>query len=958
MAEQQEKTKWFGHGGFFSKLWSDTKDNVSSTFEYTAKNNFMDSLTESARKVVSTSYGLDNSGISAYDSYTDGNYKNAANRGFTATYTKNTNPINAGSFIKYTDKMNPGLKAANAFTSVGNNEIFYDGDKEVDNLRSKMFIPDYGYDIFLNERSIFQKGLHNFFGGPGYFYFKIFFKFDTQYGLFGGLFENPDGIVTSNSAAGFFTSLSTHSLLSNRLLIVERYKALEKFARTLSYINCTAPWFFKSIRGLDKANSLQLENYSKERSISIGCSEEAIDMRLNTLMDLYKFICYDDVNNREILPENLRKFDMAVMVFQSPIQILHTPLKANGSGNKNVLLGMPNTDYSGDNFMGFKIFNFIGCEFNLNSAGSMIPGDMNNEAPFQMGKGTIDITYNKCVRLDSNEFEGILFGDYGLFYDYDHTSNGSRVKLYGSMKGTIKGANGSPFRLAALHSNSLTGKSQGSGNKIIDINEAYVRNNLTKLSRYTMGNIFGEKAALEYYNKYESGITGNHSWTPMKMWKVDRVKGDKSTLETLAEQGLNFIAKLLRMTPSGWNTWLSEGHRDAAIGGPVFQWEMRKLCSAFPHVHTQMPTNTYLNRKGELISAINKPSIVKNFEWLYDGSYQKFKLSEKLQEVNRQFEGNKKIFSTYSNWSKSPEGGTIGATVESSLEQFRENSSIIKEHVTNPKKIITDNKEEYNEWFNDVKASGLTSENIMTRYRKDNIKSTIISSLPFLSNDPGITKTEVSTPSSVINDHVDEFKMWISEVKSKQMIADELKSEGASIISYLPFITNESGINKKHVMPPSKLIDKYSQQAENTNKPSDRTTGFDRNSQNVTTPINPRVVGRELNTVESTTNDEKPNVSNPANPKVTDGRSSNRLDRITHNEKPNVTKPSKPKITDTKDLSNLEKKIIDESQNVTKPQKFIDNNYDKIYKQAPAKNNVTAPSKPSVLPNTMNDLFR
>ena len=59
---------------------------------------------------------------------------------------------------------------------------------------------------------------------------------------------------------------------------------------------------------------------------------------------------------------------------------------------------MPSTRSDDGNLIGFKLFEFIGCEFDVNSLGSLIPSDKNNEKPFKMGKGSINISYNKCIK--------------------------------------------------------------------------------------------------------------------------------------------------------------------------------------------------------------------------------------------------------------------------------------------------------------------------------------------------------------------------------------------------------------------------------------------------------------------------------------------------------------------------------------------------------------------------------
>ena len=56
----------------------------------------------------------------------------------------------------------------------------------------------------------------------------------------------------NGNGSGYFASL-----LPN-----ERARALSKFVKTLSYINCNAPWFFKSVKGLDKAGNPVIGEFS------------------------------------------------------------------------------------------------------------------------------------------------------------------------------------------------------------------------------------------------------------------------------------------------------------------------------------------------------------------------------------------------------------------------------------------------------------------------------------------------------------------------------------------------------------------------------------------------------------------------------------------------------------------------------------------------------------------------
>lgn len=274
--------------------------------------------------------------------------------------------------------------------------------------------PDWSYADFINERAIFQKSLQNPLGEKGWFYFKIFFNFDTQYGLLGGLLNNPDPLMATNSAYKYLHACES---LGKYYKTNDRQVALLKFAKILSYISTYAPWFFKSIKNVNQANVPVINDFTKERSIEIECTEDAVDMRLNTLLDLYKFACFDEIDQKEIVPDNLRKFDMTVMIFQAPIRYFHTSFVTN-EGHKYNYKGTTVNSHKGfADTMSFKMYTFINCEINIESLGNMVPGQMSNEAPFTMGGGSIKINYDRVYTHTMNEFMHIMFGNDGLYYD-------------------------------------------------------------------------------------------------------------------------------------------------------------------------------------------------------------------------------------------------------------------------------------------------------------------------------------------------------------------------------------------------------------------------------------------------------------------------------------------------------------------------------------------------------------
>ena len=185
-----------------------------------------------------------------------------------------------------------------------------------------------------------------------------------------------------------------------------------------------------------------LDEFSKERYIEIETLPDAIDMRLSTLMSLYNYACYDVYYDKEIIPQNLRKFNMTIILFQTPLRYLHTSYSShnkmefmgintdsipfanqllNGATNKMVKYkNMSINDGGTANFgntMSMKVITLYGCEFDKESMGAIIPNDISNETPFQLGKNTIKITYTEAVEHTMNEFYGMMFGSDGFYFN-------------------------------------------------------------------------------------------------------------------------------------------------------------------------------------------------------------------------------------------------------------------------------------------------------------------------------------------------------------------------------------------------------------------------------------------------------------------------------------------------------------------------------------------------------------
>lgn len=294
----------------------------------------------------------------------------------------------------------------------------------------QLTLPRWGYEDFINERNIFVKRLSNGLDEPNWFYFKIFFNFNTHNGLFGGIMNDNDKDTSlenfsgTNSAMKYFQHLyNSGDLYKNQNQILDKAICLNYFTHLLSYISTASPWFFKGIKGLSEASNIQ-QNYSTERFIEIDLSYESVDMRLSTLLSLYKYACFDDMFHTETLPSNLRKFDMCILVFSSPIKIFHTPIKSANTNQvyrdrykyiySNFEPSYVNQGY-GSNMMSFKLYKFMNCEISKDSLGIYMPSQLSNEAPFQLGGQSLKIKYDRVYEYLNNEYMGIMFGSDGLY---------------------------------------------------------------------------------------------------------------------------------------------------------------------------------------------------------------------------------------------------------------------------------------------------------------------------------------------------------------------------------------------------------------------------------------------------------------------------------------------------------------------------------------------------------------
>lgn len=197
----------------------------------------------------------------------------------------------------------------------------------------------------------------------------------------------------------------------------QRAKYLEQFVNLLSNINSESPWYFNSIEGLTEAlDRKQITDgkfeFNENKKITIKCLPDAFDNRLTSLLELYRSIVWSWNMKKEILPSNLRKFDMAIYIFESPMVKWHE--EWNDSLNDTI-----NIDSKSGYQPSYKMLEFHNCEFDYNSIKSGF-GTVNNNAGFST-EYSIDISYDDCYELSYNEFIMKELGDV-ILSDFIDTS--------------------------------------------------------------------------------------------------------------------------------------------------------------------------------------------------------------------------------------------------------------------------------------------------------------------------------------------------------------------------------------------------------------------------------------------------------------------------------------------------------------------------------------------------------
>lgn len=321
------------------------------------------------------------------------------------------------------------------------------------------------------------------FDGPQTYYFKIMFFFDdgkpdaqtsdsgiplsNLLGLSydGTIFENGlpwnGGRVNKLKEKNNYKSVNT---ALNYLMLNyewERAQKLIDFIDLLSEISSKYPWYFQSITGLDNAitrkefTDKDFKIGEERKNFQIKCLPDSEDNKIGKLLDLYRDVTYSQLMKKEILPSNLRKFDMGIFIFSRPIKNIHRKVSgktllnnaSNGenwdaskdlndtarkTGSNNIyanfkpeldlkIAGKDTSEYK----TSYKYIEFHNCEIDYNSSASAY-GDLNNAEGFKQ-EYTITINYDDAFE---NRYDETFLKNIGDFCIWDLNLNSSKQSRY------------------------------------------------------------------------------------------------------------------------------------------------------------------------------------------------------------------------------------------------------------------------------------------------------------------------------------------------------------------------------------------------------------------------------------------------------------------------------------------------------------------------------------------------
>ena len=327
--------------------------------------------------------------------------------------------------------------------------------------------------------------------------------------------------LTTNSKYSALNYL-THLENAGILTLNQKTDLLRALIYELHYIQTKTPWFFNKISGLENAYKINHEGFRLNGSETLTIETlESIDKRVTFIIDAYRRIAWDMKSMSWLLPENMRKFSMEIIITE--FNGIHTKnnlyeLSTEAWGDiakflDNVFPGAYNTikklqaktntvkDLFSNIASGniseiiaslfildkftknqIQIFRLGGCEFDVLGDFSIeYLGDISAETAGEPITNKLPIKFTKSNVITVNNLFGYISDDYGknfednsilfnydVLYNYERDENAQKllVKRAKDVAQSILGGHYNP--LNAIRNN-VTGNVENIGNIYRDL---------------------------------------------------------------------------------------------------------------------------------------------------------------------------------------------------------------------------------------------------------------------------------------------------------------------------------------------------------------------------------------------------------------------------------------------------------------------------------------------------------
>lgn len=261
--------------------------------------NFLDFLSSKNQINGKTSFGSLISNITNY--IKTGQITTTRGMGTSPAYTDSTSEDR---YLGRSNSLKPitnRFLQGNEWGSQSTNPVFAIGFDDPAHLTFKVEFGGWGYSTM--DRSMIESVERN----------------STESGVYYTDFDQfPMGLFTLTREEDFtrLKTYSSYSFLANRNED-RRAQYIADFVDGMYALQTDFPYIFQSISGLEKLTDFDAARGQrlKDATLTLQCLDEGIDLKIRTLMELYRKAAWDDEWQRWVLPDIYRFFKMIIYIF-------------------------------------------------------------------------------------------------------------------------------------------------------------------------------------------------------------------------------------------------------------------------------------------------------------------------------------------------------------------------------------------------------------------------------------------------------------------------------------------------------------------------------------------------------------------------------------------------------------------------------------------------------------------